>query len=221
MERLERKLSNHALLNCLIVEYGTMVLRTIFDQRCPPQNLQNYLSHPQINQTLFHLRARAILNMKQWKLLYPESPLIVSSAKFDITLLVILLRNICGFKPPGNYEWNEDHVRSNSVEVNITRLKDYKNTFVSHPSSASLDDATFEENWAKISSTIIELGGQRYALLINQLKSVRVDVEAENRSQVLLKIQQKLKNLEGMLIMDSFSLYFKDSLRCATVLSTN
>ncbi|XP_074632884.1 uncharacterized protein LOC141891773 isoform X2 [Acropora palmata] len=93
-------------------------------------------------------------------------------------------------------QWGFYKIWDDSIEVNIARLRDYKNKFVSHPSSASLDDATFKEYWEKTRSAIIVLGGQEYAPFINQLRNQRIDLKAQNRSQEFLEIQQSFQDLK-------------------------
>ena len=56
-----------------------------------------------------------------------KHPLPESSAHFDISRLVALLRNICGLMPPHYCEWNPHGNWDNTIEVDIARLRDYKN----------------------------------------------------------------------------------------------
>lgn len=115
--------------------------------------------------------------------------------KFDISLLAVLLSIARGFKlkHPRCCEWNNHISWEQTEEVNIARLRDYRNKFA-HPTSASLDDATFEEYWGRISSAIIALGGtekKQYASAISQFKSPQESVD----------VKLKLEHLEGMLIV--------------------
>ena len=189
---------NHALLNRLLLDYGTLVLRKIFDSIHPPDRLQDYLSSPSTQDTLNDLLNHGYIKLPQWRMLVKQRPL--SSADFDISLLAALLRNICGLMPPHYHQWRCYEIWDNNIAVNIARLRDFKSKFASHPTSASLDDATFKEYWEKTRSAIIVLGGQVYAPLIDQLRNERMDFEAENRRQEFLEIRQRLEHLEGMLI---------------------
>lgn len=196
-----REDTNFDRLNRLIKEYGTGVLRDIFDHKCPPRQLERRLLFykPQLQ----HLFDRGILNCDQWRLLYPRRRRSPNSSTFDITLLSILLRNICSLSARRHY-WKKHRHRDNKTEVNVARLRDYRNKF-DHSSSASLDDAKFEEYWAKISSTIIVLGGrENYALAIRQLKTGRMDSEVATLSQELQETRQELGHLKGMLIPVSY-----------------
>ena len=64
----------------------------------PPANLQSVLAANKA--TLQPLRKRKVINATQWGKLYPVIPSSVSSSDFDITLLMILLRNLCGLPSP-------------------------------------------------------------------------------------------------------------------------
>lgn len=196
MAGLRRERNNHYHLNRLLVEYGTLVLRRIFDRIHPPDRLQDYLSSPATQVTLDELYRQSYINFPQYRMLQQRP---VSSADFDISLLAALLRNICGLMPPYFREWRPSEIWDENIEVNISRLRDYKNRFVSHASDFLLDDATFKEYWEKTRSAIIVLGGQEYAPLINQLWNERMDLEAQNRNREFLEIERRFEDLEEMM----------------------
>ncbi|XP_067029638.1 uncharacterized protein [Acropora muricata] len=196
MAGLGRERTNHYLLNRLLVEYGTLVLRRIFDSIYPPDRLQDYLSSPATQVTLDELYRQSYINFPQYRMLQQRP---VSSADFDISLLAVLLRNICNLMPPYSREWRPSEIWDENIEVNISRLRDYKNRFVSHANDFLLDDATFKEYWEKTRSAIIVLGGQGYVPLINQLGNERMDLEAQNRNREFLEIQQRFEHLEEMM----------------------
>ena len=58
------------------------------------------LSSPLVFSTLQSLRKKRVLNPMQWGKLFPAVASNVSSANFDVTLLMVLLRNICDLNPP-------------------------------------------------------------------------------------------------------------------------
>lgn len=192
MGNSEREHTNHALLNRLIVDYGTVVLREIFDSRRPPGELKDYLASHAFQASLVKLHGAGYISLAVRRRLQTR-PFPKSSDDLDITLLAALLRTTCSLMPPHFREWNDNQKWDETREVNIARLRDYKNRFVSHVTSASLDDATFEEHWGKISGTIIALADEgekeRYASAISQLKS----------SQRFVEVKQKLQHLEEMM----------------------
>ncbi|KAK2557492.1 Cilia- and flagella-associated protein 91 [Acropora cervicornis] len=114
--------NNYARLSRLLVDVGCTVLRDIFDSKHPPANLHTVLSNPSVLSTLLNLRKENILKPVQWERLFPPVTSNVSSANFDITLLMILLRNICGLSPPVTTgSWHKLPPDSDSsTEANIT-----------------------------------------------------------------------------------------------------
>ena len=103
---------------------------------------------------------------------------------------MVLLRNICSFIPP---------VTVMSTEVNIVRVKCYRNTVYGQ---ASVDDAAFNTCWQDISNAMVALGGASYAAAIKCM-----DPDTEEQYRELLKqwkkdediIKEKLEEMEGML----------------------
>ena len=96
-----KETTNYARLCRLLVDGGTKALRYTFDKFHSPANPFNILkaSSPE-HSTLQSLRSKRIINATQWGKLYPSPPSSVTSEDFDITLLVVLLRNICGLAAP-------------------------------------------------------------------------------------------------------------------------
>ena len=87
------------------------------------------------------LRARKVINATQWGTLFPVDPSLVSSAHFDITLLMVLLRNLRGLTSPA-IGWDKLPAETNvSREADIARVKYYRNTLYGDAERASVDDA--------------------------------------------------------------------------------
>ncbi|XP_068732878.1 NLR family CARD domain-containing protein 3-like isoform X2 [Montipora capricornis] len=200
-----KETTNYARLCRLLVDVGTQVLRDTFDTIHPPATLHKSLStaHP----TLQSLKKKRILNGTQWKSLYPTSPSSVSSASFDITLLMVLLRNICSLTPPASTgSWdNPPNAGDNSPEANVVRIKYYRNEIYAHASQASVDDVTFSQQWQDISNALLALGAD--ATVISRLETECMDPGVEEDYRKSLKqwkkdddnTKEKLENLEEML----------------------
>ena len=155
-----KETTNYARLCRVLVDVGTCALRDCFDAICAPPTLHTILaaSHP----TLKSLRSRRIINATQWGKLFPAIPASVSSRDFDITLLMTLLRNICGLTPPVT-GWDVLPAATDlSREANIARVKYFRNTVYAHAEHASIDDATFKTHWKEIRDTLVQLGGATY-----------------------------------------------------------
>ena len=132
----------------------------------------------------------------QWDLLYPTTgpP---DSRKFDITLLTILLRNICGLSPPAT-GWNVIPAASDtSTSADIVRIKMYRNEVYGHIASAEYDDATFKKLWQEISQPLFNLGIPLQD--IDKLKVAPLSPEEESFIEKLKEWQQvdaKIKDVE-------------------------
>ena len=198
--------TNYARLCRLLVDVGCIVLRDTFDIIHPPASLHVVLSSPSVFSTLQSLRKKRVLNPLQWGKLFPAVASSVSSANFDVTLLMVLLRNICGLSPPvSTHSWDELPPDSdNSTEANIVRIKFYRNDVYGHATKASVDDATFNALWQKISSAVLALG-TGYGDDISRLKTECMDPGAEAHYEKLLidwkKDDDSVKEMLGMSIM--------------------
>ena len=143
---------NFTRLSRLLVDKGTEALRNTFDGIHPPASLPAVLN---ANKTcLLRLKPR-VINNSQWNLLYPPSGDPPDSKTFDVTLLALLFRNICGFPKTG---WSIMPVDTDrSRQANIVRIKSYRNDVYAHVTSTQVDNATFESLWQKISQALVEL----------------------------------------------------------------
>ena len=178
-----KETTNFARLCRLIVDVGSHALRNKFDSIHPPAGLHVVLT---TSHTILHsLRRKRLLNATQWGKLYPSSPSSVSSKDFDITLLMSLLRNICGLIPPATGWDNLPLAADTSAEANIARIKYYRNHVYGNASQASVDDATFNTYWQDISNALVGLGAD--AAAINTLKTQSMDPVIEKHYQELLR----------------------------------
>ena len=195
--------TNYARLCRLLVDGGTQALRLQFDKIHPPASLDAVLKghHP----TLKMLRNIGVLNGNQWEELYPAVPSSssVSSEQFDIRLLTVLLKHICGLTPPRSGWESLPPSSDKSVEANIAKIKYYRNRFYAHAIKASVDDATFNTLWQDISAALKALGVD--ANSINKMESEGIDPYMERNYRGLLQqcqrdensIKEKLDDITG------------------------
>ena len=182
-----RETTNYARLCRLLVDVGTLIVRETFDRKHPAENLCTVLSSNKINSVLKSLRERRILNPHQWGKIYPAIKSSVSSRDFDITLLMVLLRNICGLAPPAT-GWNVLPPASDTtLEADLARIKHYRNTVYGHSTKASVDDAQFNRHWKDIQKVLVRLGGAGYQDAIDNLKKEKMDPELEEHFKGLIK----------------------------------
>ena len=182
-------------------------MRYTFDKFHFPANLFNVLKAGTAeHSTLQSIRKKKIINVTQWGKLYPSHPSSVTSEDFDITLLMVLLRNICGLSAPASTRsWDSlPPVSDASVEANIVRVKYYRNSVYGHASQASVDDSTFNTLWQDIRAALVALGVD--AAAITKLKTETMDPDTETHYRELLKewkkdednIKEQLDRMEGI-----------------------
>jgi len=182
-----KETTNYARLCRLIIDVGAEALRNKFDSIHPPAVLSLVLASTPVRKIL--LGKKRVLNLKQLNLLYPSAPALVSSKQFDITLLMVLLRNICSLSPPtttGSWD-NLPPVTDISPEADMVRIKYYRNTMYGHAEQASVDDVTFNNQWTDIRDALVRLGGPSYGAAIDKLKTEGMDPVAEEQYKGLLK----------------------------------
>ena len=153
---------NGAKLNSLLLDWGTPALRRIFHRFHPPARLAAALNVER--QTLKYLLDRNILKRMQWDLLFPANGVCLDSGAFDITLLTILLTNICGLGPPRT-GWSEKPPSSDtSLVANIVRLRYYRNLLSHRGKGSGVSSQNFEIYWQEIADALVAFGEDRNAI---------------------------------------------------------
>ena len=182
-----KETTNYARLCRLLVDVSAHILRDTFDKRRPTGDLNAVLSSPPVHAVLQSLRKKRILSPLQWEKLYPAIKSAVSSKNFDITLLMVLLRNICGLVRPATGWDTLPPATDATLEADIVRIKCYRNTVYGHASEASVDDPSFNQYWQDIQGALVRLGGANYQSAIDDLKNESMDPEIEEHYKELLK----------------------------------
>ena len=179
-----KETTNYARLCRLLVDIGTQALRDQFNGIHSPANLQAVLAANKAS--LLTLKGRKIINPTQWGKLFPAIPSSVSSAFFDTTLLMVLLRNICGLAAPAS-GWDALPPSTDvSLEADIARVKYFRNTVYAHAEHASVDDTTFNRYWSEIRDTLVRLGGVAYKTAVDNLETESMDPAVEEHYKELL-----------------------------------
>ena len=200
-----KETTNYARLCRLLVDVGSQALRDTFDKIHPPASLHGVLGTVHATLKLLYTGKKKVLNPTQWGKLYPTRTASVSSAGFDITLLTVLLRNICGLSTPAAGWDSLPAATDKSTEDDIARIKYYRNNLYGHASQASIDDASFNAYWQEIREALVRLGGASYGATIDNLKIECMDPETEDHFRKLLEqwkkdddsIKEKLEEMEG------------------------
>ena len=157
------------------------MLRTIFDGYHPPARLSAGLNAYSF--TLDSLRRKRVLRAAQWDKLCPPDGAAPDSQTFDITLLFLLLTNICGLSPPLSGWHSKPSPGDNSLEANLARVKFFRNELYGHVTSTGIDTPTFSSLWLEISAALVALGLDQKE--IDKLKEEKCG--AEDYLDVLIK----------------------------------
>ena len=199
--------ANGARLSQLLVNKGTQALRAAFDFTYLSSTLTAVLN---TNKAILQKLGYKVINPSQWKLLYPSSgpP---DSQNFDVTLLTVLLRNICGLTRPAS-GWDALPPDSDtSVAANIARIKFYRNQVHAPITTTKIADNEFEYLWLNISKALIGLGIPKSEL--DELKEAPLSPEEADcielledwckseaeMNAVLKEILARVENLQGQL----------------------
>ena len=145
--------ANFSRLCQLLVDKRGDALRAVLHAIHPPSTLAAVLN---ANKPI--LRQTSVINHpQQWNVLFPTSG-IPDSNKFDITLLTILLRNICGLPSPAT-GWNVmPPAGDTSKSADVVRIKLFRNEVCGHTARAQLDNAKFKTLWQEVSKPLTRLG---------------------------------------------------------------
>lgn len=183
--------TNYARLCRLLIDIGSQALRETFNKIHAPENLHAVLEAKR--STLQKLRKQRVLNATQWSKLYPAIATAVSSANFDITLVIVLLRSICGLAPPTTTgSWDRfPPTTDESCEADIVRLKCFRNDIYAHAEKAAIPDSEFSAHWQNIRDSLVRLGGQSYEKEIDNLQTECMDPETEQYYKELLEEWKK------------------------------
>ena len=148
--------TNGVKLSRLLIDGGTIVLRKAFDRCHPPANLSAGLNANY--STLSNLLKKKVLRAAQWDKLFPPCGTAPDSNTFDITLLFLLLTNICGLSPPLSGWHTKPPLSDISLEANLSRIKFFRNALYGHVSTTGIDTPTFSSLWQEISAVLVALG---------------------------------------------------------------
>ena len=178
------------------------MLRDTFDSIIPPENLREFLKRDPAHSRVQLLRKKGVLTSVDWIRLYPATDTKVSSASFDISLLIVLLKTICNLSPPPA-GWDTPPLTADtSRESDIARINYFMNAVYKHAAERSLSDAVFNSYWQEIRDTLVRLGGADYGVVINEMKYGDIEFPGEEFFSELRKrwieddIKEKLNELE-------------------------
>ena len=185
--------ANFSRLCQLLVDKGGDALRAALHAKHPPSTLSSVLN---AQKSALQKIKYKVITEKQWNLLFPTSGM-PDSKSFDITLLTVLLRNICGLSPPAA-GWNATPPAGDtSISDDIVRIKMFRNDIYGHIASTQLNDTMFEKLWQEISKPLIRLGIPQKN--IEEIKVAPLSPEEESYIQQLKEWKERELELRSCL----------------------
>ncbi|XP_046858502.1 uncharacterized protein LOC124451946 [Xenia sp. Carnegie-2017] len=186
--------ANGSRLSKLLINKGTQALKITLQIiiNLQSSNLKDKLNDPSTKSKLTPLKFK-VISKEQWNLLYPStgSPDI---EHFDISLLTVLLRNICCLTAPHSGWNNLPSSSDTSISANIARIKFYRNEVYGHITTTSLKDSEFEYLWQEISKALVGLGIQQTE--IDELKEARLSRDEANYIEMLKTMKNKVEEIK-------------------------
>ena len=165
--------TNGTRLARLLIDEGTCVLRR-FLQSCiyPPKTLGDLLQ--MTRPKLQHLKSKRVIFDGQWEKLFPSSGVPLDAETFDITLLHLLIRELCNLMAPITGWQKMPADDDESLAACITRIKCFRNELC-HSPSTGIPNSEFEDKWNKISSSLKIIKLEVYGKKIQSLKNDPID----------------------------------------------
>ncbi|XP_070574857.1 E3 ubiquitin-protein ligase DZIP3-like [Ptychodera flava] len=185
---------NGARLTALLINEGTEVVRKVFLKIISPRALVNVLSE---NQTLLKALVPKTLNNRQFLLLFPKSGQQPSIQDYDLTLMLILIRNLGhfygGLRQPNWPGWvNRPAPTDVSMEADLARLRLFRNELYGHVATTGINDSQFTEKWQELEEILLRLGADQSR--INQwLHGTLNHQEVVHLKEVLTLDDQQMK----------------------------
>ena len=199
--------TNGTRLARLLIDGGTHVLRKFLDSVYPePTLLANELKK---NRTKFQtLKSKGVIFKEQWEMLFPTSGL-PDSKEFDITLLHLLIREVCYLPAPLTVWHKMPADDDQSLEANIARIKCFRNELC-HSVSTSIPNEEFEDKWNTIASSLEAIKIGVYRKKIQALKNDSIDHKTRKRVEEEVEKWQQFQELEDIKPISQLDSYFPD-----------
>ena len=178
--------TNGTRLARLLIDGGTHALRAFLHTIHPAEKLQDVIRENK--QKLQALKKRGAITESQWEKLFPSSGEPPDSRVFDISLLHLLLREICDLTKPST-GWHTLPVDDDtSPEANITRVKCFRNGLC-HKMSTGVTNDEFKDSWNKLAGALMALGLDHQE--VDHLKTDPIDHDTQRR------VDEEVKRLDS------------------------
>ena len=202
-----------ARLCSLLVDKGTEAMRIVFDNIHNPATLTATL-----NANRAFLGSLRVMRPEQMDILFPPTGAASRSKDYDITLLSILLRNICGLPTPATGWTNMPAAVDVSKQADVVRVRHFRNEIYGHIASLNISDADFNRFWNDVQPVLVRLGVdpgeiarlkyspvdiEQYIELVNEWKEKEDDIK-----DFLIKHTEERKFYNTIITVGIFAIIF-------------
>ena len=201
--------TNGTKLARLLIDVGTHVLKKFLDSVYPPPALAIVLKNN--NARFKYLKSKHLIFDYQWEMLFPSSGDPPDSKTFDITLLHLLIREVCKIPAPST-GWHKMPAEDDeSLEANITRIKCFRNELC-HSVSTGIATDEFEDKWNNIASSLEAIEICAFQKKIEGLKDDRIDHGTQQSVEDQVEKWRKFQEQEELEPISQLSSYLPDML---------
>jgi len=189
--RYTKESANFNRLATLVKSVGTLALKMQFNEIYSPGVLHHVLGYETVLNDLQNLQKEKRISATQWTTLYPAVREWVSADTFDISLLMVLIRNICYCLPPPSAGWDKlPSSEDTTLSADIARVSYFRNV-LAHASENSIDNETFDNYWKILSEALVRLLGESWRPELDHLKKSPLDPSVGDNSRLPRKIEDK------------------------------
>ncbi|XP_063426087.1 uncharacterized protein LOC134709889 [Mytilus trossulus] len=192
MASLSVEEENYVRMSLLLTGVSPRAARTFFDSEFAPACLEATIKK-EYNK-LHELRKTHIINQSQWNLLFTKSPDVPDSKLFDVTLMILLLRNLTSMNPPLCGFDKLPFVSETTQAADLARIKYYRNK-LAHLQDCKVDTAFFTTAWTDITCAIHRLGGQQMEQECGNIKTMPLD---QTNQEIIMDIKRSNEEIKGL-----------------------
>ncbi|CAG2206197.1 unnamed protein product [Mytilus edulis] len=189
---LTQEEENYVRLSLLLTGVSPRAARALFDQEFAPSCLASSLKK-EYNK-LKDLQRKRVLNQSQWNLLFPRVPNVPDSKSFDVTLIILLLRNRTNLSPPHVGYDRLPSFNETSPTSDLARIKYYRN-FLAHLDEGKIDNTDFTTAWDNVVDAISRLGGQQ---MKQECDNLKVKILDQSNKEIMLDIKSSYNEIKEM-----------------------
>lgn len=145
---------NHLRICQLITLVCGDLFRDILSRYIKPTNLRSELdtNRPKLEK---------ILNKQQQNLIYPATGnTLLTAQTVDVSIIYIILRNICNIPSHRNGWGNRSAERDNSIAAGIEMIQLERNLISADSTNGMIEDLKFEKHWKELRDAIVQIETQ-------------------------------------------------------------